>query len=92
MWTVPGAEAEKVFGWAELNGGYVIQLSKVGGVVASYCHIAAAQQTQCTHAATWSGAGSSSEAGVAAGWPELSQTLHRDPAPALAQPFSRKFM
>ena len=41
MWTVPGAETEEVFGWAEVIGGYVIQLSEVGGVVASYCRSSA---------------------------------------------------
>ena len=48
MWTVPGAEAEKVFGWAELIGGYVIQLSKVGGVVASLPHCRSSADTMYT--------------------------------------------
>ena len=48
MWTVPGAETEKVFGWAELIGGYVIQLSKVGGVVASLPHCRSSADTMYT--------------------------------------------
>ena len=91
MWTVPGAEAEKVFGWAELIGGYVIQLSKVGGVVASLPHCRSSADTMYTRGhVEWSR--QQLRGGGGSGVAELSQTLHRDPAPALAQPFSRKFM
>ena len=37
-----------MFGWAELIGGYVIQLSKVGGVVASLPHCRSSADTMYT--------------------------------------------
>ena len=77
-----------MFGWAELIGGYVIQLSKVGGVVASLPHCRSSADTMYTRGhVEWSR--QQLRGGGGRGVAELSQTLHREPAGA--QPFSRMF-
>ena len=74
---------------AGVIGGYVIQLSEVGELLPV---IAEARQTQCTHRdhVEWTSR-QRRPGGGGRGVAELSQSLHREPAPALAQPLSRKF-